>query len=207
MTNLILFAAILFSSFAISSGQIVTGTVPDGDVHKCRKSTVLDSLNVSIEGDVAVHALIKAERFDTGYVGFAGTASASIVDLNTVLKERDAAELFKYIFENGSTAGKLYALNGLYLTDRDEFQRSADVMKKSGQTVRVLNGCLMSDKEVSKIIETDAKNAVIIKPGKTVKEFWATHSGGGFELDIAHGGYPATFREMANFKKGPGLHG
>jgi hypothetical protein len=159
----------------------------------------LESLIVSAEGKTAVRELVEAERFETGFVGFAGSPSSYINRFNTVLRETEAARLFKYIFDEGSTAGKLYALSGLYLTDREEFNRAADIMKKSGQTVQVLNGCLISDESVAKIVESDAANVAIIEPGKTMKEFWETNAGA-HELDIAHGGYPATFREMADIK-------
>ena len=33
-----------------------------------------------------------------------------------------------------------------------------------------------------------------------MREFWESNAGG-FELDIAHGGYPATFRELADTKQ------
>jgi hypothetical protein len=73
-------------------------------------------------------------------------------------------------------------------------------LKDSEATVRVLNGCLMSDEKVGKIVESDAANVAIIKPGQTMREFWESNAGG-FELDIAHGGYPATFRELADTKQ------
>lgn len=146
---------------------------------------------------MAVYALMNAERFEIGYVGFAANPSAYIKNFKTILGEQAAAELFEYLFDEATPAGKLYALSGLYLTDKEAYVKAAGLMKKSGVIVRVLNGCLMSDEAAAKIVETDVENVAIIEPGKTIKEFWATNAGS-FELDIAHGGYPATFREFAD---------
>lgn len=160
---------------------------------------MLDRPDISAKGRAAYYALAKAERFETGFVGFAGSPSSYIENYNTITKEPAAADMFAMLFDNATTAGKLYALSGLYLTDRDAFPKAADVMKKSDEMVEVLNGCLMSDEKAAKFVESDAENVAIIRPGQTMKEFWATNAGG-FELDIAHGGYPATFAEMADIK-------
>ena len=197
MSRLLLFSAILFSSIGAISAQIQVKPTDDDYRNKCLKSTVLDSLNLSAEGRAAVRALIKAERFETGYVGFAGTPSSYIENFKTILSEPDAAELFEYVFDEATPAGKLYAVSGLYLTDKDAFRGAAEKMKKSGATVQVLNGCLMSDELVAKIVESDAENVAIIEPGKTLKEFWESNAGA-HELDIVHGGYPATFKEFAD---------
>ena len=177
----------------MTSAQNVNNDPPN----RCLDETVLESLTASAEGRAAAYALVKAERFETGSVGYAGTPSSYISNFNTIAREKEAAAIFKYIFDKGSTAGKLYALNGLYLTDREAFDRSAVILKKSDAIVQVLNGCLMWDESVAKIVESDAANVAIIEPGKTMKDFWETNAGA-HQIDIAHGGYPATFREMAD---------
>jgi len=147
--------------------------------------------DLSEKGHAAYNDLLKAEVFETGRVGFAGTLSSHVINLNTLLAEKDAAAALGSLTASATDAGRLYALSGLYYLDR---------LKDSEATVGVLNGCLMSDEKIGKIVESDAANVAIIKPGQTMREFWESNAGG-FELDIAHGGYPATFRELADTKQ------
>jgi hypothetical protein len=103
------------------------------------------------------------------------------------------------LLAGATDAGRLYALSGLYYADRAAFDKGVELFKGSEAKVQVLTGCLMSDEKMGEIVESTAANVAIIKPGQTMREFWETNTGG-FELDIAHGGYPATFRELADIK-------
>lgn len=197
MSRLFLFTAIIFSSLSVISAQIQVGPVSDDHPNKCIKRTVLDSLDLSAEGRAAVYALLKAERFETGPVGFAGSPSAYIKNFQTILREPDAAELFKYLSVEATTAGKLYAVSGLYLTDQETFRKASGSLKTSIEMVPLLEGCLMVYLPAGKIVESDAENVAIIEPGKTMKDFRALNAGA-YIIDIAHGGYPATFAEFAD---------
>lgn len=199
MSRFILFAAILSSLFGTVSAQIQGSPIADDHRHKCPDKTILDNPGVSKAGRAAYYALERAERFETGNVGFAGTPSTYIASLRTIMREPLAGDILEYLFEQATPAGKLYALSGLYSTEPLYFGRAVEMLKTSGETVQVLNGCLMSSEPVAKIIESDAANVAIIEPGETMKEFWATNVGS-FELDIVHGGYPATFAEFADTK-------
>lgn len=197
MSRLLIFAAILLSSISVISAQIQVDPVSDDHPDKCIKRTVPDSLDLSAEGRAAVYALLKAERFETGFTGFAGSPSAYIKNFQTILREPDAAELFKYLFGEATTAGKLYAVSGLYLTDQEAFRKAAESLKTSIEMVPMLEGCLMVYLPAGKIVESDAENVAIIEPGKTMKDFRASNAGA-HVIDIAHGGYPATFAEFAD---------
>lgn len=152
--------------------------------------------HLSEKGHAAYDDLLKAEVFETGRVGFAGTLSSHVISLNTLLAEKDAAAALNSLAAGATEAGKLYALSGLYYADRTAFDKGVELFRSSEATVQVLTGCLMSEEKVGKIVESDAVNVAIIKPGQTMREFWETNAGD-FELDIAHGGYPATFRGEA----------
>lgn len=155
--------------------------------------------DLSDKGHAAYNDLLKAEIFETGRVGFAGTLSTHVISLNTLLAEKDGAAALGNLLAGATNAGRLYALSGLYYADRTGFDKGVELFRSSEAKVQVLNGCLISDEIVGKIIESDAVNVAIIKPGQTMREFWETNAGD-FELDIAHGGYPATFREEAETK-------
>jgi hypothetical protein len=201
MSKFLLLTAIFIISSAAGaygqvSGGLISGTPPDK--RRCIEEPVT-LFDLSEKGHAAYNDLLKAEVFETGRVGFAGTLSSHVINLNTLLAEKDAAAALGHLAAGATEAGRLYALSGLYYVDRSAFNTGVARLKDSEATVRVLNGCLMSDEKVGKIVESDAANVAIIKPGQTMREFGEANAGG-FELDIAHGGYPATFREAADTK-------
>jgi hypothetical protein len=200
MLKFLLLTAIFILSSAGAYGQLIGGlasTAPP-DKRRCVEEPVT-LFDLSEKGHAAYNDLLKAEIFETGRVGFAGTLSSHVINLNTLLAEKDAAAALASLTAGATDAGRLYALSGLYYADRTSFDAGVAHLKDSEATVRVLNGCLMSDEKVGKIVESDTANIAIIKPGQTMREFWESNAGG-FELDIAHGGYPATFRELADTK-------
>ena len=200
MSKFLLLAAIFVLSSAGAYGQVIgvgRWTAPP-DKRRCTEEPVA-LFDMSEKGQAAYNDLLKAEVFETGRVGFAGTLSPHVISLNMLLAEKDAAAALGSLLAGGTDAGRLYALSGLYYADRDSFDRGVSRLKDGEATVRVLKGCLMSEEKLGKIVESDAVNVAIIKPGQTMREFWESNAGG-FELDIAHGGYPATFRESADIK-------
>lgn len=153
-------------------------------------------LGLSEQGRTAFESLREARIFETGSVGFRGGMSPQIESLGIIMKESEKVAALNAILENGAPAGKLYALSGLYYADKASYERGLANLRGSETMVQMLNGCLMFDLPMGKIIEADEANAAIIKPGQTMKDFWETNTGGS-QLDIAHGGYPAIFREAA----------
>lgn len=164
------------------------------------ESKVFNTEQLSPDGQKAYEMLLKAERFEQGAVGYAGTPSRFIESFNALLKEKLADEAFKSLLREASTAGKLYALCGIYFTDYESFQKEVKKYAKSSESVQTMSGCMISDEKVAKIVELNAANVAIIKPSQTIEEFWKINKGG-YELDIAHGGFPATFKRFANLKK------
>jgi hypothetical protein len=198
MSKFLLLAAIFVLSSSGAYGQAIGGLVSTTppDKKRCIEGQVT-LFDLSEKGQAAYYDLLKAEVFETGRVGFAGTLSAHVISLNTLLAEKDAAPALGSLPAAATDAGRLYALSGLYYADRALFDTGVARFKDREATVRVLNGCLMSDEKFGKIVESDAENVAIIKPGQTIKEFCETNTGG-FELDIVHGGYPASFIESAD---------
>ena len=195
MQIIFLLAAIISVSMmggAQSKGCLASAGAED---LKCLKDAG-QVLNLSEKGKAAYYDLRGAGTFETGHVGYAGTLSKHVISLNTLLEEKDAASALKALLDEAGTAGKLYALSGLYYADHDAFTREVQNMKRSSGTVKVMEGCEIFEDKIAKIVESDSANVAIIEPGKTMKEFWETNKGS-VSLDIAHGGYPATFKGLA----------
>lgn len=174
------------------------GIFAQDSANKCIDDST-DIMSLSKEGRAAYVSLRDARVFEAGSVGFRGGMSQQIKNLGVIMRERDAVGLLNAILENGTSAGKLYALSGLYYADKGSFELGRTNLRNSEVMVQVLNGCIMMDLAMGKIIEADEANAAIIKPGQTMQDFWSTNTGGS-ELDIAHGGYPTIFKEAAESK-------
>ena len=167
-----------------------------------KKSTVkLDVAKLSAPGKAAYENLLKAERFEEGHVGYAGTLSKYIVDFNTLLRERAADEAFKSLLAEAPLAGQLYALCGIYFTDHELFLKEIEKYKTSGEEVETMSGCMISVDRVSKIVESDQPFVAIINYGETIDEWRARTKKESYMLDIAHGGFPATFKSFGEKRK------
>lgn len=164
------------------------------------ESREFNTKQLSPDGQKAYEMLLKTERFEQGAVGYAGIVSRYVESFNVILKEKAADEAFKSLLRQAPTAGKLYALCGLYFTDYEFFRKEVGKYVKSDESVEVMSGCEIFSEKVAKLVESNAKNVAIINPSQTIEDFWKTNKGS-YELDIAHGGFSATFKRFANMKK------
>jgi hypothetical protein len=92
MSKFLLFAAIFVLSSAGAYGQVIGGLVSTAppDKRKCIEEPVT-LFDLSEKGHAAYNDLLKAEIFEAGRVGFAGTLSSHVINLNTLLAEKNAA--------------------------------------------------------------------------------------------------------------------
>lgn len=108
-----------------------------------------------------------------------------------------ATEAFKVLLERGRLAGQLYALAGLFFTDRTYFDSVIEQYAESRRRVTTFFGCIMSETPVVEIVRHP--NGIRLAQGQTLAEWYEQHYGEGwerlepaevFELDIVGGGWP-----------------
>jgi len=156
-----------------------------------------DTSVLSKEGQKAYSILKNASRFEETHVGIAGSLSEFIKEFGVLLEEKKADDAFKYLVKSGTNAGQLYGLSGLYFTDYQYFKKQVEQYKKNDKIVMTMKGCIVMDEQISTIVESKAENIAIIDPNETIEDFWKNNKKS-YEIDIAHGGYPATFKYFAN---------
>lgn len=200
----LLFVTFLGSSCVYTEAKIQTektGLEESSTESKIKENMELfNAKKLSPEGQKAYENLLKAARFKQGAVGYAGTMSPYVESFNVILKEKAADEAFKALLNEATTAGKLYALCGLYFTDYETFQKETGKYAKSEESVEAMSGCMIFSEKIANLVESKSEKVAIIKPSQTIEDFWKTNPGS-YELDIAHGGFPATFKRFANTKK------
>jgi len=157
--------------------------------------------SLSDDGQKAYENLLHASRFEDSRVGYTGALSVYAKNLETLLNEQNADAAFKSLLKNAKTAGKLYALCGLFYTDYNSFEKEIESFKLSKETVTMVSGCEVYDESVSSIIESQGQNVAIIGPGESLEQYLAGSQGRSYNIDIANGGYPATFRHFTKQEK------
>lgn len=164
------------------------------------KNADFDLNKLSTVGQNAYNILLKAQRFEEGLIGYAAQLSKNVISLNDLAKEKEADAAFKSLLKNAELAGQLYALCGLYYTDYDFFKKEIQNYKEKEDSLETMSGCLVFSKKVLEIVNKNAKNVAIISPQETMEDWWKKNKGS-YELDILHGGFPATFRHYKNRKQ------
>ncbi len=155
-----------------------------------------DISSLSSKGQEAYKKLIKAKQFEDAIVGMGGTLSENVRNFSILLEEKQTDAAFKSILKNGTLPAQLYALSGIYYTDHEHFKIVIEKYKNDKREVQKLSGCLFGEEKVSQIVVSNYKNVAIIKPAQTLEDYWKSNKAS-YEIDIANGGYSATFRHFA----------
>jgi hypothetical protein len=152
------------------------------------------ALELSPAARDAFEALKKSERFCDEHVGFAGQTPPEVIALRKLVSEKQAPLRFKELVDTGSTAGKLYALCGLYFSDYAEFQRKIKPFRTSKAKVTTLMGCSIGTDSVAEIVELRESGVVrLTGPNDSLRNWLSKHppgKDGGFRVDICGGGWP-----------------
>jgi hypothetical protein len=104
------------------------------------------------EPRAAFALLLNTKWFKSRLTGIAGTPSSHYIAFNTLLDQKDATGIFEDLLERGYRAGQLYALCGLYITNRSLFEANVDKFTTVSDSVRVLRHDMFDKRSVSDIV-------------------------------------------------------
>ena len=85
--------------------------------------------------------LLDTDTFEGPFVGFGGAPSRLVCAYEKILQSRDAIPVFKQLLAEATLAGQVYALCGLYVTDRNLYEQKVLDYLKSAEQVSVQYGC------------------------------------------------------------------
>jgi len=147
--------------------------------------------------ETAFQILLNTATFADADVGYAGTKSVQVDAFQVLLRQPDAKAVFSDLLDRAKTAGKLYALCAFYLIAPEEYGTAEQRMLASGGTVDQQIGCVTDRRSVREIIRSDDLNAVRLRPGETVNQWFARAKplGNGAMFDISGGAIPEMFRD------------
>jgi len=102
---------------------------------------------------LAAATLRFAESFDAAQVGFAGITPPEVLAWRIILQNPHRDSIFTTILSDASRPGQLYALAGLYFTDRAAYYRAARDQRRRGGDISSTIGCIGAQRSVTSIIE------------------------------------------------------
>ncbi|MEO0858598.1 MAG: hypothetical protein AAFY55_17270 [Bacteroidota bacterium] len=143
--------------------------------------------------------LLNTRTFASSHVGFAGMPSEQYEAFNTLLRRPDAPEVFRALLRRAYPAGQLYALSGLYLTDRTAFDSVVGDYEASQDSVSTQMGCVGDLTPVAEIVRHP--RGIRLAEGQSLAEWYEANHGDGwrtiepsevYEYDIIGGAWPQS---------------
>lgn len=109
---------------------------------------------LSESGQDAYSVLAESDFYGAYAGGFVPMPSRESKAFRTLYQESENTRisLFQRLVKQGSLAGQLYGLTGLYLTNRDLYQSLAKEYFEDTRTVRTASGCVLYDARVSELM-------------------------------------------------------
>ena len=104
------------------------------------------------QADQGLATLMTTQEFASTHVGYAGTLSRQAEAFEHVLASSQSAVLVSDLVEHGTTAGQLYGLMGLYLTDPEAFEREVPRFAASEEYVMTQFGCIGMEERVRDLV-------------------------------------------------------
>lgn len=195
----------LFNNFC--SQKVISMDIPEiseNEKTEIKAEKVLikfDMEKLSAEGKEAYQILLKAKTFEEGLIGYAAQLSKKVESFNILFAEKEADATFKSLLQDAELAGQLYALSGIYYTDNNYFQEVVKNYQDNENEVNRMSGCEIFSDKVKNVVKSNSPKVAIISPNETMKDWWEKNKGVSYEIDIIHGGFPASFRNYKDYKR------
>ena len=113
----------------------------------CGAAIAQDSVSVTVT------RLATVQTFALGGVGYVGVFSKGASDFNYIMSQPEpvAVLAFEELYATGNSQGKAYALAGMKKLNYNRFREWLAETQSSSQEVKVMSGCMISRKALSKI--------------------------------------------------------
>jgi len=149
----------------------------------------------------AYQTVAAAGQFCSEGVGEAGITPPVLVTFRALSKNPQADAAFKQLLVDATTAGKLYALCGVYYTDPAFFEKAVQPFRHSREEVPTVMGCIISRDTVGSIVEQSGPAAVRLKTrSQTIKQWAEETKPASMRYDIIGGGWPDVFKESGGYR-------
>jgi hypothetical protein len=153
--------------------------------------------------EAAFDILLNTVAFKSSFVGISGSPSDQAIAFNLVLDSPNPEKAFRDLYKRANPAGKLYAISGLYFTDRSLFKEKVDEMAQSQDSVWMQKGDVFGWEKVGHIVRHP--DGIRLETDQSIKEWYREEYGSNWRLaepgennvfDIAGGTWPKEFRRV-----------
>jgi hypothetical protein len=139
------------TTLILHAPQLRTSTAPELQEPIEEASLEIPPEDASVALPYAI--LDRANGFYAAAVGFAALTPDEVLAWRVISHSPRGQATFEDLFRTASVPGKLYALAGLWLGDRERFHWAAKVLAAQGGTVRTMRGCIMAQEPVARLIK------------------------------------------------------
>jgi hypothetical protein len=106
----------------------------------------------TVQLDVALEVLARADRLYAAQIGYAGTTPVEVHAWQTVSRSARADSLFKGLAASANRPTLLYGLAGIYQTDARAYRRLALEQRRLGGVVPTMTGCIGGDRPIEAVL-------------------------------------------------------
>lgn len=147
-------------SLAFMTSSLVSGSSARGDAQPlaaaAQNAESVQTQDLPQKVQLAFDHLRSAVRLESAHVGDAGVLSENLEQLREILAVGKSEPLLKRLYEEGSLAGKLYAIIGLQLLEDTDLSSALiqDAYQFSEEKLETLEGCILYEKKVGDILRS-----------------------------------------------------
>ncbi len=149
---------------------------------------------LSVGGQEAFDAILKARVFGGDAVGYSGRLSAGAAAVRRLIREPEALEAFDTIFDHGGVVGQLYALCAFWYLRPAEFPALVrKVQVTQGETlIDQQGGCIKEAVSVREFLTANGEGLVRLAPGSSRWDLMCPLTDGTSTFDIVGGAVPIS---------------
>jgi hypothetical protein len=141
-------AVVVFTCLGIASWFVETPSAAATVATVCFLLVLPGSIRASAQDSVK-----GAQEFAIGGIGVAGTLSPSELALREIRDGPRAGEQLRKLLNEGTQAGRMYALYGLRQLEVADYEKLAAPYRASNQPVRRIQGCMISMATTSEVVK------------------------------------------------------
>jgi len=118
-------------------------------------------IELSEDGRVALHELMKSKSFSISRVGVAGRFTKEYDNFSILIQEKKAFSAFKSLIQNGTLSAQVYGLMGLNIKNPTLIEDYEHEILNSKKTIEIQSGCFSYPTKVSSFLFNNKKNNYI----------------------------------------------
>lgn len=188
-------ALLLVGGLAACAGRSAEAEAPPSALLTAFEATP-PPIGLGADAARAYRILLEARTFDSTRVGVAGALSPHVAAFRVLVRDPGARSAFVAMLRDGSPAGRLYALSGIYFAAPEAFDEAVRWLARSDSEVVTVSGCILGRRTLGSVVRDP--RGIRMRAGSTLDDV-----DGPAPMDIAGGYVPMTFVDEDGTSRAP----